>query len=383
MKSKQKILVFIDWYLPGYRGGGPIQSCANLIAHLNDSYDFYVVTRDTDYCETQPYQGIKSNEWNTLANGTKIFYISNDNLKGSTIQKIIQETEFDVGYVNGVYSLYFSFLPLFYLRRNGAKKIVLASRGMLAESAINVKKVKKKIYLALIKILGLFANITFHATTEAEIMDIKNVAGTSSKILVAPNLPKKENQKEWFQKQKNVGSLRLINIARIAPEKNLKYALEILERVKTEIEFDFYGPVYDQDYYQECAALIKKLPNNIHVNYKNSIPSELVNATFQNYHAMFMPTRGENFGHIILESLTVGCPVIISNQTPWKNLQEKKVGYDLSLSQPEKFVQAIEKFAAMSQSEFDDWSKAAMNFGNDFINNPEILKQNLLLFSNN
>ena len=254
---------------------------------------------------------------------------------------------------------------------------------MLAKSAINVKKVKKKIYLALIKILGLFSNITFHATTDAEILDIKNVVGAASKILLAPNLPRRENQKEWFQKQKNVGSLRLINIARIAPEKNLKYALEILQQVKTEIEFDFYGPVYDQDYYQECATLIKKLPNNIHANYKNSIPSELVNTTFQNYHAMFMPTRGENFGHIILESLTVGCPVIISNQTPWKNLQEKKVGYDLSLAQPENFVKAMEKFAAMNQSEFDVWSKAAMNFGSDFINNPEILKQNLLLFSNN
>ena len=90
MKSKQKILVFIDWYLPGYRGGGPIQSCANLIAHLNDNYDFYVVTRDTDYCETQPYQGIKSNEWNTLSNGTKVFYISSDNVKASTINKIIK-----------------------------------------------------------------------------------------------------------------------------------------------------------------------------------------------------------------------------------------------------------------------------------------------------
>ena len=153
--------------------------------------------------------------------------------------------------MNGVYSLYFSFLPLYYLKKNKVQKIVLCTRGMLAKSAINVKKVKKKIYLALIKTLGLFTNITFHATTDSEILDIKNVVGAASKILLAPNLPKKENQKEWFQKQKNVGSLRLINIARIAPEKNLKYALEILQQVKTEIEFDFETILFDSPFWED------------------------------------------------------------------------------------------------------------------------------------
>ena len=46
--EKKKILVFIDWYLPGFRAGGPIRSCANLISHLSDEFDFNIVTTDTD-----------------------------------------------------------------------------------------------------------------------------------------------------------------------------------------------------------------------------------------------------------------------------------------------------------------------------------------------
>jgi len=29
-KDKKKILVFIDWYLPGYKAGGPVRSMANI-----------------------------------------------------------------------------------------------------------------------------------------------------------------------------------------------------------------------------------------------------------------------------------------------------------------------------------------------------------------
>ena len=84
MGNKKRILVFIDWFLPGYKGGGPIQSVANLIQHLKDDFDFSVITRDTDYCETTPYKEIKSNQWNVLPDDTRVYYFSEDQLKKKT-----------------------------------------------------------------------------------------------------------------------------------------------------------------------------------------------------------------------------------------------------------------------------------------------------------
>ena len=72
--TKKKILVFIDWFLPGYRAGGPIRSCANMIEHLKDEFDFSVITRNSDYCEMVSYSGIISNAWNILPGGTRVFY---------------------------------------------------------------------------------------------------------------------------------------------------------------------------------------------------------------------------------------------------------------------------------------------------------------------
>ena len=147
-----------------------------------------------------------------------------------------------------------------------------------------------------------------------------------------------------------------------------------------EIEFDFYGPVYNESYFEECKRLMRELPKNIVVNYKNSIESNKVSSAFQHAHAMFMPTLGENFGHIILESFVAGCPVIISDQTPWRNLENRKLGFDIALTDKGKFVQAIEVLAKYNQEDYASWSKAAYDFGSEYLNNPEILKQNLNLF---
>lgn len=39
-----KVLIFIDWFAPGYKAGGPITSNVNIVEHLSDKLDFYVIT---------------------------------------------------------------------------------------------------------------------------------------------------------------------------------------------------------------------------------------------------------------------------------------------------------------------------------------------------
>lgn len=378
--AKRKILIFIDWYLPGYKAGGPIQSVANLVEHLKDEFEFYIITRDTDYCESKPYPTIKSNEWNTLQNGVKVYYFSKDHLTRANIRDLIYKTEFDAVYLNGIYSLYFTLFPLYYLRKKKKKRIVIAARGMFAESALGVKKTKKRIFLSCIKILKMFDDVVFHATTENEKNEIQKVLGEKIKVKVAGNLPQNVNVEKAPNRIKSADLVRLINVARIAPEKNLLYALQVLKDVKSSVEFDFYGPIYNQEYWKECENVINKLPSNIKVSYKGSIEPERVLDIMRNYHFMFMPTRGENFGHIILQSLMIGCPVIISDQTPWKQLVEKNTGWDISLESPEEFAKTIDSCVLMNQTGYDQMSNSAFDFAQQYIHNPEISAQNRALF---
>lgn len=380
--SKKKILVFIDWFLPGYKAGGPIQSVANLIAHLKDDFDFSVLTRDTDYCETVPYKDIQSNQWNILPDRTRVYYFSKNKLNRRSIKKIIAGEQFDCIYLNGIYSLYFSILPLFILRKKNNVHVIVAARGMLAEGSLAVKRTKKTLFLRLARALGLFDNVVFHATTLSEADDIFKQFGKSAIIKIAPNLPGKYIENRIFSKTKEEGFVKLINIARISPEKNLKFALEALKDVQGNVIFDIYGTIYNTQYWEECLLLIKKMPSNISINYNGSIEKDKVQKLFQEHHFMFMPTTGENFGHVIFEALAAGCPVIISDQTPWKDLEEKQIGWDISLEDTGQFAKIIDYCVGMQQDQYNTMSKNAHEFAHEFVENDKAVDQNKKLFNN-
>jgi glycosyltransferase involved in cell wall biosynthesis len=378
--TKKRILLFIDWYVPGYKAGGPIQSVANMVAHLKEDFDISIITRDTDYSETTPYSTVKSNEWNQV-NGVRVYYISADKLNYFTIYNLLKQESSEYVYLNGIYSLYFTLIPLFIARKQRSRHIVVAARGMLSKGSLGVKKVKKDLFLRTAKLTKLFGKVTFHATTDIESKEIQAALGRRVIVKTAANLASATNHNVYIPRVKADGILRLVNIARIAPEKNLLLALKILQQVKTNVEFDFYGPVYDQTYWEQCKEVMMNLPVNVKVTYKESVESEKVMSTLESYHGMFMPTTGENFGHIILQSFVAGCPVIISDRTPWKQLKNKNCGWDISLSHVEKFVETIDVLNKMPQEEYDELSKSAFAYGLKYINNPLIIEENKALFS--
>ena len=376
---KPKVLIFIDWFLPGYKAGGPVTSNANMINHLCKDFDFFVITRNNDYSENEPYKNIKPNEWTKSFNAT-IMYLSPDTINKSTFQKIISEQKFDFVFINGIYSLKFSILPLWLCKKNKLNTIV-SVRGMLASTAIDIKGGKKKLFLRIAKSIGLYKNITFHATNEQEKKDIEKTIGNQAQIKIAPNLFEDKAIPALQNRVKNPGYIKLVNIARIAPEKNLHYALECLKNLKIKIDFDIYGPVYNEAYYNRCLVIAKSFPGNINVQFKGSIEPENINKTLSEYHLFFMPTLGENFGHVILQSLSAGTPVLISDKTPWRNLKQQNVGADLPLKDVKSFTNYIEEVCTLNQPNYNEMSMTAYELAINFTTNKDSILQNKALFT--
>ena len=326
---KKRILIFIDWFYPGYRAGGPISSNLNLIEQLKDEFEFFVITRDTDYCESVPYNNISPDSWNKLENGSNVFYISKKQLSFSKIRKIIQSVTFDIVFINGIYSLYFSIFPLILFKYFKKIPLVVSARGMLSDHTFSSKKFKKKLYYVITSLTGLYKGVIIHATNDEELQQIRKNLRFKGEIRVAPNLPPKV-QNSSLKMQKLPGQLRLISVARISPEKNILFALKILQELarrntqdiyKYSIVLDLFGIIYNQAYWDECKKIINSLPVNIQVTFFGPLEKEKVNSTIQKYHFLFMPSQGENYGHSIVESFMAGRPVIISDKTPWKDLQ--------------------------------------------------------------
>ncbi len=376
---KKKMLLFNDWFYPGFMAGGPIQSLYNLISHLKDYYDFSVITRDTDYTDSVPYKDIKSDSWNILPNGMRVYYFSDKNLSYPKMSEIVSNEEFDVAYLNSMYSPRFTIMPLFILHKLG-KKVILAPRGMLAPTAIAIKSWKKRPFLLWIKNSKRIKNMRFHAASAHEAEHIKQAFGKKVEVIIAPNLPGKMELPVSGEKRKHAGSVNLINIARVSPEKNLHYALEVLMNVKGKVKYDIYGPVYNYPYWEKCKELIAKLPSNIEAEYLGPISKESIPQAMKDMHFLLMPTQGENFGHTILEAMICGCPPIISDRTPWIGLEPLKAGFDLPLEEPERFTEVIERAVSMDADEFNKWSEGTCTFVSNFINDPTLLQKSIELF---
>lgn len=379
MKNKKKILIFIDWFLPGYKAGGPIRSIANLIEHLKQFFDFYIITRNTDYLESKPYSNIQSNEWINFSDGVKVFYVSNKNVNKKILTKITHELDFDIVYINGIYSFYFSILPIFIVKKL-SKKIIVSSRGMLSQQAFSRKKFKKSVFVFLSKLFNLYKYITFHVTSSVEFTDVSALF-KKNEILEIANLPRKLNESVFLTRIKNPGTLHLASIARISQEKNTKFALEILTQLNEgNVHFDIYGSIYDKDYWNECQKIINSFPENIKVEYKGTVDTGGVVETFAKYHFSFMPSVAENYGHSILESFIAGTPVITSSNTPWKKLEEQKIGWDLSVDNKQKFVEILKKCISMSNDEYSVLSKNSFLFAQNVLNNNNLVDQYLKMF---
>jgi glycosyltransferase involved in cell wall biosynthesis len=382
LSKKRIVLLFVDWYSPGYKAGGPITSCVNLVEHLSDEFEFRIVTRNCDYTETLPYTDIPPDCWIQMPDGNSIYYFSSVNLNASNVFSLMAKTTFDIVYLNSLYSLYFTLLPLIKLRLDKSKRpVILATRGMLAQSAIRVKKAKKKIFLSAARLTGLFRSVVFHATTEEEKRDIHCEFGNKYKILVAGNLHSKNILFSNPSRNKTSGSLMLVSVARIAPEKNLEFALSLLKNLEVStIQMDIYGPIYDASYWARCQEIIPLLPKGITVNYLGSLPSEDVQVKLGTYHFLFMPTLGENFGHIILQAMGAGCPVIISDRTPWRGLKMEKCGWDIPLSRPELFEQVLTECCLLSQETYNEMSYNASQYANRFRTNSAAEEESRNLF---
>ncbi len=383
----KRILVFIDWYRPAYRAGGPVTSVANMVAHLladhlGAKFRFFILTRNTDYGETTPYEGVEPDRWIETGPNVQVCYIPAEKMNCRHLRKRALEAECNTWFINGIYSWYFSILPLLLSKRLKPSSVIVSARGMLSPHARAVKACKKCIFVGLANLLNLYKGATFHATSTHEASDIQKAIGTRAAIRVAPNLPAVIHRERETTASKRKGSLSLLYLARISPEKNTFQGLEILSRIKTgKIDVQLVGQTGAREYWIKCNDLIERMPPNVRITYRGAVPPDHLAEIMRAAHFLFLPTTGENYGHAIIECMSMGLPVIISDRTPWTGLKEAGVGWDIPLDRESGFRDAILECLEMDQETYDTISRSAFQYAERVTGDPEILEMNQKLFS--
>jgi len=382
--KKPTIITFVCNYLPGFKAGGILRNVVNTIDNLYDDFNFLIITKDRDLGDDEPYTDVKIDEWQKIGNAM-VLYLSPQNNTFKKISKLLTDTYYDIVLLNSFFDP-FTVKVLLYkkLHTKNFKPVIVAPFGEFAWASLSQKYPKKYVFIKVAKVIGLYSNVVWRVSSEFEKADLVNIMKVKpDAIHITGDLPVKDvpeiNQNETSlptQKQ----DLRIVFLSRIAREKNLDYALKVLQRVKAQVIFDIYGPAENQAYWKECQELILKLPGNITLNYLGSVTPDQVFNVFSRYDLFFFPTGGEAYGNVIAECLSVGTPVLLSTETPWRDLQSDGLGWDIDLDNMDAFVAAIEYASSLdSKTRLENRNVVKKNIEKRLFD-PFVLESNKRLF---
>lgn len=368
----KKLIIFIDWFDPAFKAGGPIRSCVNLVKALEGKFEISIVTSDSDLDGKMENTQLAVDEWVKYGKQSRVIYLSNGSMKYNRVKSLIFEISPDVIILNGLFSVVFTLYPLYFnLINSNIFRVLVFPRGMLKPSALAVKKSKKVVFFSCFKFLFSKSNISFLCSDETEVEEVNAVFKNAS-TLIAGNFPDVINVDLSVQ-LKVEGELEMVFVGRIHPIKNLKYLLERIKQAEIRGSLTIIGVLEDDEYWRECKEIAKNL-QSVKVNYLGELPYSMVRLHVSKSQVFVLPTLGENFGHAIAEALSLGKPVIISDKTPWRQLQEKGVGWDIALNSEEIFVESLKKAASWNQTEYETFCRRAFNWFKENSSNEELIK---------
>jgi len=376
LNIKTKLLIFCDWYAPAFKAGGPIRSIVNLVERFKSAYDIYVFTSDRDINEKKPFKNIGTDQW-LQKDGYQIWYYSPGTMTFKKVKHVIAEIGPDKIYLNSMFSNMIKPIMAAY----ATSKIIIAPRGMLRSSALAVKPIKKFFYLSFLRMMGVGRYLSFHSTGEDETKDIKRFFPAAKSIVLAPNLPVAVND-HLTPIEKPTGQLRIIFVGRLHPIKKLDFLLEVLAKAKGDIKLDIVATREDKEYWKQCKKMIAKLQFRFEITTYLDLPHHKIKPLLEKANLFALPTEGENFGHAIFEALAVGCPVLISDQTPWKELRSQKAGVELPMADQSRFTEVIQEFVDMPDASWQEYRQGAWSLATAYQQNLASAEQYRQLFKN-
>lgn len=376
MDNKTKVLVFIDWFYPAFKAGGPIKSIFNITQSLKGKLDILIITSNCDVDGTILNVGV-----NKLINRNtyEIIYLDSNHQNAAQYKKLINHFNPKIVYLNSLFSVKFTLLPYFLTKNSKSIECILAPRGMLGKGALSIKPFKKKLFIWVTRNFLFKKQLVWHASTENELREIEVNYGLKYKIRIAQNISGAINERSRNSIIKEKGQLKLVFLSRISSKKNLIFLLNIISKLKDlkGIKLSIYGPVEND---LDWSAHLDIINNDERIEYKGLVAPDQIASTLQDNHLYVLPSLNENYGHSIVESILSGVPILISDQTPWRELAQEDIGYDISLNDISKWKAVIQFYYKMDNESYKKSITSCYVYAKRNIVNEKIMDANISLF---
>jgi glycosyltransferase involved in cell wall biosynthesis len=380
-----RITIFTPSYPPAFLAGGPARSLYALVEALVPEFRFSIVTSATDGSAKGQMLSVEPGRWSSLGHAD-VWYEPRRRMSARMTARRLTESKPNVVYLNSLFDYRFGILPLLVARTllHGVP-IVLAPRGELSAGALALKRRKKRVFNAIFRTLRLHHVVAWHASTDQEKADIERVFGLGVKVHVAIDLRTGLSGGGIAQTQREEGSddpqgRSLVFLSRIVPKKNLATLIQAMRIVQGDPRLAIAGPIEDARYWNQCLRLIHDLPEPGRVKYVGTVAADEVVSFFNRFDLFVFPTLGENFGHVVLESLAAGTPVIVGEDTPWRHVEASGAGWVCDPTDPKAIAERIECFLSLGEVARGRMRMAARDLAEKVLTDPSGVDANRLMF---
>lgn len=319
------ILHVIPSYKPAYVYGGPIYSSSAL-------------------CEQLVAEGHKVTVVTTTANGKEELNVPDgvvqqvDGVDTLYFKRLTKDhTHFSPGLISYLYKnikkydavhihSWWNLVSIFTLLVCYVRKVrpVVSPRGMLSDYIMETNhNFQKKIIQ---KVVGnpLLSRVKFHATSLAEVHEIKKIypASQVAEIFNFVTVPAGPVAAKTVQQK-----IRFVFLSRIDPKKGLELLFKGLSMVTFPYELTIAGP-YKEEYLEQLKALTREYGIEAHITWVGPVYGDAKFKLLRDHDVMVLTSYNENFANIVIESLAMGTPVLISNMVGLSTyISDNKLGW--------------------------------------------------------
>jgi glycosyltransferase involved in cell wall biosynthesis len=352
VRSKLKLIYFS--YFPAQHAIGPATAIRNLARQFQTQYEVSIIALNFDYSLRKKIFSVKLHEVRDGA--IRIIYLPKSILG---LKRLFQEIKEDKTciVVNCMFDQVLAIPAIIYARIR-RQTIVHVPHGIFLPAVFKHKNLKKRIFCYFFDVFGLGKSVVHIATSQREAKDIRNALKRPAIVQIS-NL--NALSEEIQPRSKPPDSLNICFIGRIAKQKNLLGALEILQHANLNCTMDVFGIEEDAAYVARCKTLIATFPASINVSFQGFTPQDVLLRRIASYDLLFAPTLDENYGYSIIESMGAGVPVLISDRTPWRDLEKFKAGWVVELENWIKFSEIL-NLAYHSGEEWANYRSGARNY---------------------
>lgn len=228
-------------------------------------------------------------------------------------------------------------------------KVIIAPRGMLGEYTLQTqKKSPKNIFH---KFIGkkILKKAYLHLTAQIERDEVSYIK--DNRVFVLPNLlslPINQKIEKQNRLKENLTIFKLVFMSRIHHKKGLEILIEAIsqfqnDNMKINIQLDLIGKSESIDYENSLKKLISQKKLEDKVNWIGWLEGNQKFEHLENSDLFVLPSFNENFANVVIECLSTGTPVLVSDKVGLADyVKEKELGWVCKTNDVESLLKNLQ-----------------------------------------